>query len=357
MFRESEEVLLTANNLTVSTFRFMSGNEALRVRGLHTTLVVLPFRGQQIWSAEIGGVNITMRTGATEPNPSHDYLESFGSFFVHCGLTAMGSPGAGDTHPLHGEFPFASMDEAWIEIDEMSADTLIRIGGSYEYFHIFRAHYRASPWIELRAAATRFEVGMSLTNLNASYLDFMYLAHVNFRPVDGGRLAYSARYDADSVRLRSSVPSHLQQMPRYLQLLNDYASDPTRHHLLEAGAFYDPEIVYMIDYLPDETGWAHSLQTHPDGTADWIAHRPDQCPFAIRWISRNEDRDCLAIAEPATSGLEGYLAEKTKGHVPSLEPLATWTTTVKIGRLDLAESNTMRDHIDRTAGRISKQIT
>ena len=100
MFGEKEEVLLSAGDLTISTFRFGSGIEALRIRGLHTTLVILPFRGQQIWSAEITGVNITMRSGAMEPKARHNFLESFGSFFVHCGLKAIGAPAAGDTHRI-----------------------------------------------------------------------------------------------------------------------------------------------------------------------------------------------------------------------------------------------------------------
>jgi Domain of unknown function (DUF4432) len=356
MFREREEVLLSAGDLTVSAFRFESGIEALRIRGLHTTLIILPFRGQQIWSAEIAGVNVTMRSGTREPKASQNYLESFGSFFVHCGLTAIGAPAAGDTHPLHGEFPMAPMDQAWLDLDESPQGALLRIGACYEYFHVFRAHYRASPWIELRDAATQFEVGMSLTNLNASHMDFMYLAHVNFRPVDGGRLHYSARYDAHSVKLRRSVPGHLQKMPEYLQLLEEYASDPSSHHLLRAGTFYDPEIVYLIDYLADETGWAHSIQTYPDGTADWIAHKPDECPVAVRWLSRNLDRDCLALAEPATSGLEGYLAEKASGNVPVLGPSETWTTKVKIGRLNPLEGNKMREHIDQITDRSPKHI-
>lgn len=356
MFGEKEEVLLSAGDLTISTFRFGSGIEALRIRGLHTTLVILPFRGQQIWSAEIMGVNITMRSGAMEPKASHNFLESFGSFFVHCGLKAIGAPAAGDTHPLHGEFPMAPMDEAWINLEESSKEAILRIGGYYEYFHIFEAHYRASPWVELRSAAKQFEVGMSVANLNASPMEFMYLAHVNFRPVNDGKLDYSARYNSDSVRLRKSVPGHLRQTPEYLQLLDEYAVDPSRHHLLQAGTFYDPEIVYLIDYLADETGWAHSIQTHPDGTADWIAHRPDECPIAVRWLSRNMDRDCLALVEPATSGLEGYLVEKAKGNVPVLRSGETWTTKVKVGRLNPIEGNKIREHINQITDRIPKNF-
>jgi hypothetical protein len=63
------------------------------------------------------------------------------------------------------------------------------------------------------------------------------------------------------------------------------------------------------------------------------------------------------LAEPATSGLEGYLAEKGKGNVPVLKPGGTWATKVKIGRLNPVEANTMREHIDRTTGRTPNQIT
>ena len=37
-----------------------------------------------------------------------------------------------------------------------------------------------------------------------------------------------------------------------------------------------------FDYVADDAGWAHTLVVHPDGSADYIRHRPAQLPCATR---------------------------------------------------------------------------
>jgi hypothetical protein len=343
--------LLTAPGLVVETFRFASGVEALRLAGTRTRLVVLPFRGQQIWRAEVDGRDLTMRSIVPEPVASASFLESFGAFFVHCGLTAMGAPGPGDSHPLHGECPAAPMDEAWLEVEEGPEGSVVRLTGRRDYAQVFKAAYRAEPAITFKSGDTVFEVAMTVTNRLASPMPFMYLGHANFRPVDGGRLAYSARYDAASVRLRGDIPSHITPSPDYARQLADLARDPTGHHRFATGQAYDPEVVFFIDYLAGQDGFAHSLQIHPDGSGDWIAHRPEQCPMAMRWLSRTPDQDCLALAEPATSGVGGFAAEQAAGRVPILAPGASWTAHMRMGHLDPEACRRMEQTIDRIAGR------
>jgi hypothetical protein len=85
--------------------------------------------------------------------------------------------------------------------------------------------------------------------------------------------------------------------------------------VLAPGMAFDPEVVFFIDYLADAGGWAHSMQVHPDGSADYIAHRPDNLDHGVRWISRTADQDCLGIILPATAEPEGYHAEKAKGNI------------------------------------------
>ncbi len=60
---------------------------------------MLPFQGMQIWSAEMDGQNLTMKSMFAEPHPTRTYLENYGGFLLHCGATAMGVPSKGDTHP------------------------------------------------------------------------------------------------------------------------------------------------------------------------------------------------------------------------------------------------------------------
>lgn len=109
--------------------------------------------------------------------------------------------------------------------------------------------------------------------------------------------------------------------------------------------------MFLIDYLADDEGWAHSLQVHPDGCADCIAHRPEECPRAVRWLSCTPDQDCIAMAEPTTSGIEGRAAEEQAGRLAVMAPGASWQATMRLGRLAPDEAARMVAHVDRVAGR------
>ena len=78
---------------------------------------------------------------------------------------------------------------------------------------------------------------------------------------------------------------------------------------------FDPEVVFYVDYLAGEDGWARTMQVHPDGSADVISHRPSQLDHGVRWISRTPDQDALGMCLPATAEPEGYHVEKAKGNV------------------------------------------
>jgi hypothetical protein len=60
-FTEREKTLVEHGPLSASAFRFDSGVCGLRLRNEVGQLVLLPFQGQQIWSAEFGGRNITIK--------------------------------------------------------------------------------------------------------------------------------------------------------------------------------------------------------------------------------------------------------------------------------------------------------
>lgn len=352
IFGERSRLVAAAPGLDVHAFRYESGVEGLRVTTPRLELEVLPFRGQQLWRLRVDGEDAGMRGMRDEPTAAPMLLDSFGAMFYHCGLLGTAAPGPGDDHPLHGELPQAAMQAAGLEVEEARDGTHLRITGRYEHARAFSAHYVAEPSIALIVGAATIEVAMRVTNLSGAPFRFAYLGHANFRPVDGARLHYSAPYDSAHVRVRQEVPAHLGDgPPGYRDLLARFAAEPAAHHHLAAGQPFDPEVVFMIDYLADEDGWAHSLQVHPDGQADWIAHRPDQCPRAVRWLSRTPDQDCIAIAEPTTSGIEGRTAEEKAGRLAALAPGGTWQATMRMGRLGADEAARMVAHADRIAGR------
>ena len=61
-FESRERRLLEAGEFNVSAFRYDSGIEALRVCNARGEIILLPFKGQQIWRAGFDGRDLTMRS-------------------------------------------------------------------------------------------------------------------------------------------------------------------------------------------------------------------------------------------------------------------------------------------------------
>jgi hypothetical protein len=340
-FGSAERTLVEHGELTASLFRYESGVAALRLRNTQGELVLLPFQGQQIWSAAFGGRNITMRSMFDQPRVTRAYLETYCGFLLHCGATAMGVPAAGDTHPLHGELPNAPFQRAWVVVGSDERGDYVGLSGVYQHTVAFNTNYVAQPLVKLYAGESRCVISITVTNLKRSPMEFMYMAHVNFRPVDNGRLVYSAEAIPANVRVRNSIPSHVKVGPGYREFLDELAQHPERHHVLAPDLAFDPEVVMTIDYQTDAAGWAHTLQVLPDGSADFISHRPDQLDKGVRWICRTADQDAIGLVLPSTAEPEGYTAEKAKGNVKTLGPGESYVCEMEAGVLDTAGAEQM----------------
>ncbi len=354
MFESRERKLIEVRgcHLEARTFRFNSGVCGLRLTSDVGELVLLPFQGQQVWSATFNGRNLTMKSMFQQPYPTRVFLDTFGGFLQHCGITGVGGPGPKDTHPLHGELPNAPYESAYVVAGEDAQGPFIGLGGQYRHTVAFAHNYLAEPLVKLHAGHTLFSVSMTITNLKRSDQVLLYLAHVNFRPVDNGRLVYSALPTPEHVRVRSSIPSHITPGPGYVEFIQELGRHPEKHHVLTPGMAFDPEAVFFIDYLADEEGWAHSMQIHPDGQADYIGHRPEQLPKATRWISRTPDQDAIALVEAGTCEPEGFLAEQAKGNVKWIPPGGTFHAEFRIGALSPTEAAQLAEKIQTM---ISKQ--
>lgn len=345
-FTEREKRLVKDGCFGASTFRFASGVCGLRLSSDVGELVMLPYQGQQVWSASFENRCLTMKSMFDQPYPTRIFLDTFGGFLQHCGITGIGGPGPKDTHPLHGELPNAPYESAAVLIGEDENGHYIGLTGQYQYTVAFSHSYLAEPMVKLYAGSTLFHTSMTITNLKMSEQELLYLAHVNFKPMDNGRLVYSAFPTPEHVRVRASIPSHITPGPGYVEFIEALGKNPEIHHILAPELAFDPEAVFFIDYLADEEGWAHSLQIHPDGYADYIGFKPEQLPKATRWISRTPDQDAIALVEAGTAQPEGYLAEKGKGHVKVLKPGEKFSCEFKIGTLRAEQASLMEQKIN-----------
>ncbi len=350
-FRETEKTLVEYEGLSASIFRFSSGVCGVRIKNELGQVILLPFQGQQIWDAEFEGHTLTMKSMFDEPRSTQDYLMTYGGFMLHCGATAMGCPTEKDTHPLHGELPNAPYQKACLKIGRDERGPYIGLSGEYRHTIAFAFNYVAEPLVKLYAGSMLLPISIAITNLREAEMELMYMAHVNFRPVDNGRLVYSAPCTPEHVRVRTQLPAHVKPSAEHLKFLKELQEHPEKHNVLSPDLELDPEVVLYINYQTDEEGWAHSMQIRPDGYADYIRHRPAELDHGVRWICRIPNQDALGLVLPATAEPEGYLTEKAKGNVKVMPPNGTVRFEVEAGLLRPEEASQMGEKIERILAR------
>ncbi|NUT76107.1 aldose 1-epimerase family protein [Pseudomonas sp. C1C7] len=340
MFGEARKTLLESAAFKVSAWVYPGGVLAVEVANSRGHVIVLPYQGQMIWSAVFDGCDLTMKNLFSQPRPSPTVIGTYGCFMFHSGLLRNGCPSPEDDHPLHGEMPCAAMDSAWLEVGEGEEGSFLRVGGEYEYVQGFGDRYRASPSVTLRADSGLFDIDMRVSNLAAKPMDLMYMAHMNYAYVEGGR--FVEPLGLERVRLRTSVPAHVKPTPAWSAYMDQLALKPEQFQCLDQPELYDPEIVFFFDGVrADSTGHAHFLLSHADGAAFYTRYRPDQFEHAARWILHNPDQQVAAFVLPATCEPEGYRAESAKGYVRTLAAGAKAAFSVTTGYLSAEEQQAL----------------
>jgi hypothetical protein len=185
---------------------------------------------------------------------------------------------------------------------------------------------------------------MDIHNLSGSPMPLMYLFHVNYRPVDGGRLVYSAPSDAAHMRVRTELPGHVRLRSGYAEFIELLRTQPEKHLLLSPELLFDPEVVFFIDYATDVDGWAYAMQLHPDGSADLVRHHPEQLSHGIRWICRTADQDALGF-EAGTAGVGGRTAEQARGALRWLPPRESFACDFEFGVCTPQQAAEVQQHI------------
>lgn len=309
MFTPVKKILAEAEEFEVSTFRYMSGVCALEVRNSRCVYVLLPFQGQEIWRYCVDGEEMTMKSMFEEPENTDNFESTYGAFLIHCGLTAMGNPSALDPHPLHGELPLAHYQNAWLEIGKDGEGTYVKTGGSFLFRNALETAYRYSPSIRLNAGNPRLYARDTIENLRSQPLWFMYMSHINWRPFEGAHFVYGAPTD----------PKHLEVFredwgdvlcPEDARKLDDYTQelmkDPGKADVINKSTqVYDPELCICIHYVPDQNGWAHSMQVRPDGKACYVTFDTKYFPTGIRWMARTGEEDACGFCLPNTGNHKG----------------------------------------------------
>jgi len=345
-FTDKERTLLEYEGMKATLFTYRSGVKAVRLTGDEGSIVVLPYLGHMIWDAELSGRRLTMGSMFNQPKATNFFLHTYGCFLMHCGALRMGCPGPRDTHPLHGELPCAPYRDVAVRFGAEKGKPYLCITGTYEHDVAFTAHYRARPEVRLYRDSSLLDVTMNIENRSRYPMDLMYMCHINYRPVDNGRIVQSLPWDPDHMVLRTSIPEHVSVSDTFLAFMDRVESDPSLTQVLKPGDEYKPEMaIFMKDLRTDAQGFSHFMQIHPDGTADYVGYRPDLMDHPSRWIMRTGEQEALGIALPSTCDPEGYTAEKKKGHLKEIPGNSSVALQMRTGVLDQRRASDMEDHI------------
>ena len=351
-FNEKEKIIFENNFLKASLFCYPNGIEAVRLSNEKGYITLLPFAGQQIWDMEFLGRNIVMKSIYEEPEVCYDnYGESYGCFLMHCGLTAMGNPTSEDTHIPHGELPVAKYKSAYILSGEDEKGKYISLSGVYTHKRAFEYDYEFVPECRLYENASTIDVIVTFTNHKDIPLEYFYLCHINYRPVDGAKLLYTANHK--NIVAHHEVPENYPKIladktNAYLDILDKDAS--VMDVIDRKVQSYAPEIVFTCKYYADSNGDAHTLQILPDGYSCYVSHKPQELPFGVRWISRTDDEDALGMVLPATAEHKGYLYCKEKGYERYLKKGETVTYHITTGILSPDETEIIKNKINNLKG-------
>jgi len=336
-FTEKEKTLLKSGAFSVSTFLYPTGVAAMRVKNEKGELIWLPFKGQQIWRATFGGRDLTMVSTFPEPVDTPDFHSSYGGFLLHCGMTSMGNPTPEDTHPQHGELPSVAYDSAFVVLGEDEGGIYIELGGEVRYRQCFAVDYTAKPMIKLYEKETLMALSLLVENHRVDPMDYLYLCHVNYRPIEGARLVYSVSRKEDSIKVHKDVPESLppDRKAKLSEYLDKLEADPSIMDIIDSTTqIYEPEIVFSVFYESDREGWARCLQVAPDGSADYLAFKPSELPYGIRWIARTGNEDAIGICLPSTAEHKGMKYCREREQIKTLPPNSCVEFNVIAGWLD-----------------------
>lgn len=345
-FSETERIVFRAGPLTAAAFRFASGVDAVRLSNGSDEVVVLPFQGQHVWSARLGGRDVGMKSMFDMPRPTQKFFETYGGYFQHAGITAIGAPGPTERREQHGELPNAPYRDAAVLLGEDAAGRYIAVTGRYNHTVAFATNYEAVPVLKLYEGQPRIVIGITVTNLKSTPLTVNYLGHLNWRAREGGRLVGTLQETAEGMRVRQEIPPHIQPGPGYVEWIAELARDPSLAGTLTSDKIFAPEVVFSFDPLTDDEGRSHFMQIHPDGTADYTSFAPEDTGAGVRWICRTGDQEAVGMAFPVRSPGE---AARVNGRPVIHAPLAKgerFSTEIVAAVFTSAEAEAMVRHIE-----------
>lgn len=337
-FTEKEFVIAENKTLKATAFRYSTGVAALKIENEKGYFIILPFMGQQIWRVNFQGRDLTMKTTFDEPVYGVSYLQTYGGFLYHCGISSVGAPD--EKHLQHGEIPNIKYKDAYIITDEDENGTFITVGGCLDFNIGFTKRFLFKPTCTLYENSTIINVNSELKNMRSAPMEYAYLCHVNFAPIDDAKLYYNAKLKT----VHKNIPEQMSEdkKTKLKTFMDNLEKDI---HIGDVVGLpeqiYEPEICFTMMY---EGAEGHTLQYKENEGACYVKHDVQTMPYAIRWVSRTDHEDAMGMVLPCTCEHLGYKYVVENNQIKILDGNSSVSFALTVGWVD---DETAKDIINK----------
>jgi Domain of unknown function (DUF4432) len=293
------------------------GVEVIEVDNGLLKFMVVPTRGFQLWTANVGELRMGWDSPVTEiVHPQFvnlaergglGWLNGFGEWISRCGLESMGPPckDGNQTYTLHGRINYIPASYVQVQIESRPVPRIV-LRGIVDESLMFGPQLRLTTEISTEIGQAALSFNDTVTNLSDAPQEMESLYHANFGPP---LLGPGAEFVAP---VKKVAPRDARAAEGGMAGWNVY----TGPH----GPGYTEE-VYLMELYADETGMTEALLKSANGTKGaLVSFNVRQLPFMTLWKNEAPAKAGYVTGlEPGTSFPFPKPVERAAGRVPKLK--------------------------------------
>jgi hypothetical protein len=305
---------------------------------------VVPTRGFNVWTANVGNLRLGWDSPVTEiVHPQFvnlaergglGWLNGFGEWISRCGLESMGPPcrDGNQTYTLHGRINYIPASYVEVRLEFIPVPRII-LRGVVDESLMFGPQLRLTTEIATEIGKPELSFDHTITNLSDAPQEMESLYHVNFGPPVLGR---GARFIAP---VKKVAPRDLRAAEGEMADWNVYTGPHAPGYT---------EQVYLMELYADDVGMTQALLQSADGTKGArVSFNVRQLPFMTLWKNEAPSKTGYVTGlEPGTSFPFPKPVERAAGRVPQLSGGESYKTKVTFSAL------VSREEVENAAGLI-----
>jgi hypothetical protein len=311
------------------------GVEVIDVDNGLMKFTVVPTRGFQIWSGNVGDLRLGWDSPVTEiVHPQFvnlaergglGWLNGFGEWISRCGLESMGPPGkdGNQTYTLHGRINYLPASYVEVRIESKPVPRIV-LRGIVDESLMFGPQLRLTTEISTEIGKPAVSFDDTVTNLSDAAQEMESLYHANFGPP---LLGPGAKFVAP---VKKVAPRDARAAEGDMAGWNAYNGPH--------GPGYT-EQVYLMELYADDACMTEALLKSAEGTKGvLVSFNVRQLPFMTLWKNEAPSKAGYVTGlEPGTSFPLPKPVERAAGRIPKLNGGESYQMHVTFSALVSAE--------------------